>query len=417
MNNNSIEKTLFSNEEIIPVFIPKRVILNTKQSLGKPSVPKIEEGDIVNGGDVVAYSDGFISSYIHTPIPGRITSINKANDENGLQIQIDYQGTIHSMRKQPDDINIIDDKEIIERIKLSGAIENNDHSIPLYYLFNLAILKKISNIYITANEPHKKSNIIKYFVINKLEKITNSIKIINKLLKPDKITFIGNINIRKHLKKIDQSNIGFKYVKKAPSLSYKANQYRVLSGENKNPKEVLSVSDSYLILSLESLLLLYDAVLMNKPQIEKIIMIQIEGKSKPIFFKTMIGVCLSELLTELEINPNEFDIYTNYFQKLKKIDDLEFPIDKRTSQIILVRKNYDHSNYDFVCNGCNKCIEVCPSGINPRKIYNTIKNDYSKKKCKQLNIDYCIECELCNKYCPANIDLLGKIIEEKNNNG
>ena len=62
--------------------------------------------------------------------------------------------------------------------------------------------------------------------------------------------------------------------------------------------------------------------------------------------------------------------------------------------------------------GCGRCIEACPSGLNPHKLYQCITTNHSQKAIS-LGLHSCIGCSSCSYICPSRLDLAHTIIGAK----
>ncbi len=386
---------------IIPAFIPKKVILKTKQGPGMPSKPIVKEGDVVKEGGLIASCDNsYFSCNLHSPIPGKITSIRNIDGKGNYEIEIKYSGTIESFSKSSEDLNNFSNKEIMEKIKWAGITEVLDSNFPLYYLLKLAKTMKIQNLFISNL---KGSKAINFYIENKIKEIEYGIKILEKLLEIKRIVFTGfgsGIGLKS---KIKNDKIAFKLSKNQEHINYKSNF-------NSDSPYIYSIRKNNLTLSVDAIILLYEAVLLEKPFTEKIVTIKNEVSNEVFNYKVKLGVNLSEIMEEIKINIDEYDFFVNYRYFQKKIDIRSFTVEKETNIITLKKKHTEKIYANKECTGCNKCIDNCPSEINPREIYNAIRNG-ELKLLQKMNISYCIKCEICNRVCPANIDILGKIKE------
>ena len=401
-----------TTREIIPAFVPKTVTFKTKQSLGRSSTLIVKVGDVVKECEMIASSSGFMSSNLHSPIPGTIVSITQIPEKEECLFEIQYEGAIESLNKKPDDLDMISDADVMQRVNWSGITDPFDNNVPLYCLLKLARINNIKNLYISTVEHNNISDIVSFYIENKIEQIGHGIAILEKLLKLSKITFTGPNSNNKRLKKIRNQKMKFKHLKRCPNIYYRKKLNAIINKTEKNFPHIWSITSNSLIVSVETLVLLYEAVLLKKPYTEKIITIYGKDILKPVNYKVKLGVSLLDLFEEININFNEYDVFVNHSNGLRMIDDImSFSVEKATSAIILKSKH--RTQYiNSECNGCNRCIEVCPAEINPKIIYKSII-DNDKMMVSKLNINHCIECGLCNEVCPANIDILTKIKEAK----
>lgn len=64
------------------------------------------------------------------------------------------------------------------------------------------------------------------------------------------------------------------------------------------------------------------------------------------------------------------------------------------------------------CVSCNFCEDVCPAGITPHLIHKYLYRDLIEEA-EQARVDLCVECGLCSYVCPSKIDLRRQIIDSK----
>ncbi|MFW5781571.1 MAG: RnfABCDGE type electron transport complex subunit C, partial [Bacteroidota bacterium] len=69
--------------EILP--LPDNVIIPVAQHLGVPSKPLVKRGDKVLTGQVIAQSEGFVSSNIHASVSGTVKKIDLVMDSSGYR--------------------------------------------------------------------------------------------------------------------------------------------------------------------------------------------------------------------------------------------------------------------------------------------------------------------------------------------
>jgi hypothetical protein len=107
------------------------------------------------------------------------------------------------------------------------------------------------------------------------------------------------------------------------------------------------------------------------------------------------------------------------FENYKDMNEAEKLVADKIAKII-------QSQGEINCTACKYCLEVCPKGINIPAIF-SLYNQYKVVKNKMMFTIYydslseeekahnCINCNLCNKNCPQNLqipELLAKIAEE-----
>ena len=102
------------------------------------------------------------------------------------------------------------------------------------------------------------------------------------------------------------------------------------------------------------------------------------------------------------------DTFVNY----REFSEKELNVAHEIAQII-------QSSGAISCTACKYCMEVCPRGINIPAIfglYNVYKGSNQKSKAfmfvynykaldESTRADKCVDCKLCMKNCPQNLDI------------
>jgi len=105
------------------------------------------------------------------------------------------------------------------------------------------------------------------------------------------------------------------------------------------------------------------------------------------------------------------------------IADLNTPTTKTTgSVLVLTKKEVNQNKYlnrQTNCIKCGRCIDVCPEGLLPCEIANSIKAG-KIDRAMDFYMTACMECGCCSYVCPANAEVTGliktgKILNARNN--
>ncbi|HOK56667.1 MAG TPA: electron transporter RnfC, partial [bacterium] len=109
-------KSLSKNEEIEEFKYPERVIIPLSQHTGSPAKPVVKKGDYVLEGQIIGEITGFISSYIHSSISGKVVDIlpwDLPTNRKSLSIVIESDGERKSIERQVRDWLKLESNEII----------------------------------------------------------------------------------------------------------------------------------------------------------------------------------------------------------------------------------------------------------------------------------------------------------------
>jgi electron transport complex protein RnfC len=92
----------------------------------------------------------------------------------------------------------------------------------------------------------------------------------------------------------------------------------------------------------------------------------------------------------------------------KALADLNVPIAKATSGILIIDEEESKRQEEYNCLHCGKCVEVCPIGLEPYYLMLLAKNHKAAKISQEHVLD-CMECGSCSWVCPANRPILDYI--------
>ncbi len=110
--------------------------------------------------------------------------------------------------------------------------------------------------------------------------------------------------------------------------------------------------------------------------------------------KIKVGTSLKELLKSSSYKENSV-FYINGLMQGFATTNLDFVITEDIKCIFIMPKVPVKSQR---CLNCGKCLNICPVGINPQKMY--LENKKSSR---------CLNCGLCNYICPSYINLKDKV--------
>ncbi len=85
--------------------------------------------------------------------------------------------------------------------------------------------------------------------------------------------------------------------------------------------------------------------------------------------------------------------------------DLQAPVMKATSGILVLTKDEVAENPETPCLRCGQCIDVCPLNLLPTKLarYSQL---HKYEEAEGADITVCMECGTCAYTCPANVPLV-----------
>lgn len=415
--------------------IPKTVVIPLAQHLGVPSKPIVQKGDQVKVGQLIAQSNGFISANIHASVSGKVVKIEPSADSTGYKrdaIFIETEGDewmdgIDRSATLVKEIKL-DRNAIIDKIAQSGIVGLGGATFPSHVKTMVPKGKKAEYLLINGVECEPYLTADHRLMLEKTNELVVGIQILMKALDVKK-AIIGIEN-----NKPDAIAIMKEAVKNIEGIKVQALKVQYPQGGEKQlisavlgrevPSGGLPIDIGAVVYNVGSVFAIYEAVQKNKPLVERVVTITGKQVKKPSNFKVRIGTSVLELIEQAGGLPENTGKILNGGPMMgKALAQLDVPVVKGSSGILLIPEQEAIRKEVFTCIRCTKCISVCPMGLEPyllgiegeKGLYDKMEND---------RVMDCIECGSCSYVCPAGRPLLdyirlgkgkvGQIIRKRN---
>ena len=408
--------------------VPSIAIIPMAQHMGRPAECLVNIGDELKEGMLIGKATGFFSANIHSPIPGKVVDIKELYLTNGIRSmaviaelsgEFDRSGKNNTMLSW----DHLSKKNLIDKIADMGIVGLGGATFPTHIKYTV-----------------KKGTRVKYFIVNgvecepyltadyrlmleKTEEILEGVKIIKKILSPEQIFFGIEDNkpdaIAKIERVISRLKMGIEVVplKTQYPQGDEKQLIKAITGMEV-PSLGLPIDVGTIVSNVGSVFAIYEAVVYDKPLIERIVTVTGSIIKRPANFKVRIGMRVSELLEECGgLTETPVKIIAGGPLMGNSFYGIDTPITKGISGIVALSKKEAKQAAVTTCIRCGKCIRSCPVSLNPTLLYRLIV--YSKyEEAKHNGLLDCRECGCCGYVCPAWIPLvqgmkLGKYMLKK----
>ena len=141
-------KQLTSQNPVITMQAPWRLILPLKQHAGAPALPVVQVGDEVKADQLIATGNGRFSMPIHAPLAGQISAI----DQNNITIKVDMKNPRNSIGNTARANHALSRDEMIELIEQSGIVGMGGAMFPTADKLRLSQKYLIDTLIINGSE-------------------------------------------------------------------------------------------------------------------------------------------------------------------------------------------------------------------------------------------------------------------------
>lgn len=411
----------FSAEAAIEMLpIPKQVSVPIGQHLGAPATPIVKRGDEIKVGQLIAKASGFISANIHSPVSGKVLKIDQTYDTSGYRkpcIIIDVEGdewldSIDQSKEIDADVKI-DQKAIIDKINEMGIVGLGGATFPSFVKLMVPDGKKVDFLVINGVECEPYLTSDHRVMLERGEEMLIGVSILMRGLGVDK-ALIGIENNKpdaiEHLNKLAQKFKGIEIhsLKVQYPQGGEKQLIQALTGREV-PSGKLPLEVGCVVNNVGTALAVYEAVQKNKPLFERVVTVTGKSVKKPSNFLVRIGTPTRDLVEAAQGLPEDTGkIISGGPMMGKALLNLDIPIVKGTSGILIMPENESKRSAESNCIRCAKCVQACPMGLEPVLLSKTSKLKMFDKVESERVMD-CIECGSCSYTCPANIPLLDYI--------
>ncbi len=415
---------------------PDTVAIPLSQHLGAPAKVIVSKGDKVLAGQLIAKGDTFISANIHSSVSGTVAKIDDVIDASGYRrkavvIKVDGDEWLDEIDRDATLIKEcnLNKEEIIKKISELGIVGLGGATFPSHVKMMVPKGKKAEYLIINGVECEPCLTADHRLMLEKGEEILVGISIQMKALGVDKAIIGIESNKPDALAHLQKLADGYKGITvEALKVKYPQGAEKQLIKALVNrevPSGKLPIEVGCVVHNVGTALAVYEAVQKNKPLIERVVTVTGKSVKKPSNFMVRIGTPVSALIEAAGGLPEDAGKVINGGPMMgKALNDLEAPVTKGTSGILIFTREETPRPPEQNCIRCAKCLTICPMGLEPYLL--AVLSDKKRlEECEKERIMDCMECGSCHYICPSGRPLLdqmrvgkarvGKMIRERSN--
>ncbi|MCC8035644.1 MAG: electron transport complex subunit RsxC [Rikenellaceae bacterium] len=405
--------------EIFP--LPEMVTVPLSQHIGAPAVPAVVKGDKVKTGQLIASAAGFVSANIHSPVSGTVISVDQVPDAGNIRrpaVTIKVDGdqweegidTSADFRKAETGL---DPAEITRRIAEGGIVGMGGATFPTQVKLSVPPTKKAQFLLINGVECEPYLTADHRLMLEKGEELLEGVKLLARALGVEK-SFIGieknKPDAIEHLMKL---TVGDPQIAVIPlKVKYpQGGEKQLIEAVTKRqvPPGGLPLDVGVVVQNVGTAVAVYQAVVKRKPLIERVVTVTGKGIERPSNLLVRVGTPVTSLIAHCGGLPASAGKVIGGGPMMgRAISNLESPVTKGTSGILVMNDNESARKPSQACIKCAKCVEVCPMNLEPYMLYKLgIRNMFPEME--EYYATDCIECGSCSFTCPASLPLLDYI--------
>ena len=437
---------------------PDRIVVPLQQGYGGVVEALVASGDTVSAGQIIGRDDDVISSPVHSSVDGTVTEISKMQigarnisaitieTSDGFELSEDATRRIPGHELQWERLQ---SEKLEELIYLAGAASLDTCGIPTRFNTARVGADDIEHIIIQVVEdevlPFSMDALL---ADHTLEQLISGGKILKRIMPKASVSVAISRNKKELLAKLDSLIDDDQIAVVAVSDRYPQSCDEVLVPTVLGggfPYGFEATQMGVVVVSLQTVFHIVDAVTKGLPVIERIIAVCGTGFEKNIYVRAPVGAIGSKIIDKYGKKEGSFRFVCNSLLTGPTITDTQLPVTRTCYSIYAIaeapttelfsfaspgfaKDSYSNTFPTFLaplvkkldtnihgepraCLSCSFCVDACPVGILPNLIHRYVERDLVEENLQELGIFRCIDCNLCTYVCPSKIpvaDLLKK---------
>ena len=406
--------------------LPRVAVVPLSQNVGAPNVPVVSKGDVVEEGQLLAKSDSFVSSPVHSPVYGKILDIKKAfHPSLGPVLSVFVERDQDKQpRKYPErDVENLSPGELVGRIRDAGIVGMGGAAFPTHVKLSPPEGVKIRDLVINGAECEPYLTCDHVVMTRKTQEVLRGIELIIRILEPER-TYIAIEDNKKAAifafeKAIKESTRSALSQVRIAALKTKYPQggekqlIKAISGKEVPPGK-LPFDVGFLVQNVGTVYAVYEAVYFDKPLIERVVTISGDCMNRPGNYIIRVGATIKDIVEQygIEIYKEPAKVIVGGPMMGIAQPHTDVSVIKSTSGILFLSEQYARDLAEGTCIKCAKCVDVCPVNLRPTKIMEAVKAG-RWDAVERFNPSDCMECGACSYICPARIPLVHYIKDAK----
>ena len=397
--------------------LPEKLTLPLRQHVGNLPKIKVQVGDYVQKGQMLAEAEGTVSAAIHAPTSGIVSAIDEQiiPHPSGLPdlcISLIPDGKETWGELRPTDWRNTDKKELVNKLRASGIVGLGGATFPTHIKLRSNGTSNVHTLIINAAECEPYITCDDMLMRERADDIINGIAIVQYILgaqksiigiednKEEAITAMTNACIS-----AEQETITVKVV---PTLYPSGDARRLihLLLGTEIPSDKRSTDVGIQVFNVATVLAIYRYFEFGEPSISRIVTMT-GNVVKPQNFEVLFGTPLMSLVKATGAVKEDTTHFIMGGPMMGfDLPNTQVPITKAANCIIAAAPNlFAAPPPAMPCIRCARCAEACPVNLQPQELYWFSKSN-NFESARDYNLFDCIECGCCTYVCPSNIPLV-----------
>jgi electron transport complex protein RnfC len=366
---------------------------------------------------LIAQASGFVSANVHSSVSGVVAKVDNELDAFGNRRQVvvidvegdEWEETIDLKGDFKRTFNLTSE-EIIEKIKNAGIVGLGGATFPTHVKLMPPPGKVAEVLIINAVECEPYLTSDHALMLEYADEILIGVQLLMRAAKVNR-AIIGIENNKKDAIALLQEKVS-----KLIGIEVCPLKMKYPQGSEKQlidaligrqvPSGALPIEVGAIVQNVGTAFAVYEAIVKNKPLVDRIVTVTGKSLATPKNVLARIGTPMSALIAYAGGMPDDtFKIIAGGPMMGRAIVNVEAPIQKGSSGVLLMSERESVRVEMDNCIRCGKCVSVCCMGLQPYLLMSLVEKKMWQEAEQEAVYD-CLECGSCSFTCPAHRPLL-----------
>lgn len=399
--------------------LPEQVSIYMAQHIGAACVPTVKVGDEVKVGQVIGEWEGFIGTYVHSSVSGKVTAIDQfilpnSNRTQTVVIKTDGLQTVSEDVKKPE---VTDRESFIAAIKASGLVGLGGAGFPTWVKLSPKNLDEIDTLLINGAEcepfltsDHRECMENGEAVMAGIADVMHYLGIQKAVIgiesnKPDAIEKMQGLC--KDYPGVEVKTLASRYPQGAEKVVMAEALGRIVP-EGKLPADV-----GVIVMNISTASFIHGYLQDGMPLVKKRITVDGDCVARPQNVWAPVGTPIIDLVNHCGgyVNDPKKIIVGGPMMGTAVYSD-KYPVAKTTNGVLFFSEKLNKDEKTLACIRCGACADICPMGLMPPMIVAADKAKDADELAK-LKVNLCMECGSCTFVCPSKRHITQSMREAK----
>ncbi|MGA2612860.1 MAG: RnfABCDGE type electron transport complex subunit C [Spirochaetia bacterium] len=410
-------------ERIANASIPAFALIPMLQHAGSPAVCLVRPGDRVQEGMLIGKADGVRSANVHASIPGTVVRVEQATGADGtasVSALIEFGGEFARTGKprERNEWEMLSPTDLLGRIHSSGVVGLGGGLLPTHLKLGRQAVHKAAFLIANGVECEPSLHADVSLMREKSREIAVGMLICKRILEAEHLVLAIGQSHEEELAPLFREAFD-----DAAQCRIAALPERYPQGhEDLVRKSIIDLAAwadgagtpgaggrECVVLNVATLFAVYEAVVLDRPLIERFITVTGSAVRRPGVLKVRIGTRVGDLFEECGglVEPPGKVVLGGPMRGVS-VTSLDFPVTKGVSGIVAFTRSEARTGPEVPCIRCGACVEACPWGLVPTRLHKLIARG-SITAALSEGLSQCTECGCCAFACPSRIPLVDSL--------